>query len=298
MALRTKLVAPLMLALSTSPALAQAPAAPAGRDTDTKPAAPTTPATPAPTATTPRPSAPQATAPRPAIDPTVVAALERMGGYLRGITAMGIRAEHTTDEVLENGQKIERHGTVDMKVRRPDRLRADLTSDTKSRQYFYDGKSFTIYAPRERYYSTVAAPPALRDLVSELSRRYDLELPLADLFYWGTEESGISDLRTASNVGPSTIGGVVCDHYAFRQADVDWQIWIQRGAQPLPRKLVITTTDEPAQPQHVVTMAWDLQPRLDERMFVFTPPRDASRIDMRVVSPTDIPRQGRTAPRK
>jgi hypothetical protein len=35
--------------------------------------------------------------------------------------------------------------------------------------------------------------------------------------------------------------GVECDHLAFRNADTDWQIWIESGAKPIPRKYVITS---------------------------------------------------------
>ena len=46
------------------------------------------------------------------------------------------------------------------------------------------------------------------------------------------------------DVGPSVVGGVTCEQYAFRQADIDWQIWIQLGDYPLPRRLVATTTTD------------------------------------------------------
>ena len=74
-----------------------------------------------------------------------------------------------------------------------------------------------------------------------VAQRYGLEFPLADLFYWGTAKSGVGDIRAATSLGRSTVAGVPCDHYAYRQADVDWQIWIEQGTSPLPRKLVITS---------------------------------------------------------
>jgi len=33
------------------------------------------------------------------------------------------------------------------------------------------------------------------------------------------------------------VEGVRCDNLAFRAPNVDWQIWIQEGPEPLPRKL-------------------------------------------------------------
>jgi hypothetical protein len=68
------------------------------------------------------------------------------------------------------------------------------------------------------------------------------------------------------------------DHYAFRQEGVDWQIWIEKGKTLLPRKLVLTTTDEEGQPQYVSVMKWNLSPSISDKMFTFVPPKDAHRI--------------------
>ena len=77
------------------------------------------------------------------------------------------------------------------------------------------------------------------------------------------------------------IDGVLCDHYAFRQEGVDWQLWIERGNTPMPRKLVITTTDEETQPQYVAQLTWNLTPQLDDTIFTFNPPEDAHQIVLR-----------------
>jgi hypothetical protein len=110
------------------------------------------------------------------------------------------------------------------------------------------------------------------------AQRYGLELPLADLFHWGRAKTGANDIRAASSLGRSTVNGIPCDHYAFRQSDVDWQIWIEHSTSPLPRKLLITSIKEPGQPQHTVELAWTLSPLLDDELFVFVPPTGAQPI--------------------
>ena len=77
---------------------------------------------------------------------------------------------------------------------------------------------------------------------------------------------------------------MLCDHYAFRQQGVDWQLWIDRGTTRLPRKLVITTTEEPEQPQYVAVLTWTLAPPLDDALFTFVPPADAQKIVLREVT--------------
>jgi hypothetical protein len=81
-------------------------------------------------------------------------------------------------------------------------------------------------------------------------------------------------------VGKGVVEGMRCDHLAFRGAGVDWQIWIQEGAQPLPRKWVITSTDIAGSPQFEVVMTkWNLAPQFGEKTFAFTPGKGARKVD-------------------
>lgn len=73
---------------------------------------------------------------------------------------------------------------------------------------------------------------------------------------------GLDNIESAMNAGQDIVGGELCDHYAFRQDQVDWQIWIATGSRPLPRKLVITSRANEARPQSVTQYRWNLIPKL------------------------------------
>ncbi len=51
-------------------------------------------------------------------------------------------------------------------------------------------------------------------------------------------------------LGIHEAAGVPCHHLAFEQATIDWQLWIDAGKDPLPRKLVITYKTEDEVPQY------------------------------------------------
>ncbi len=219
-------------------------------------------------------------------DTDAIKALEDMGNYLRTLKAFQLRSETSRDEVLTDGQKVEFDGVVDMIVERPNRLRAEVPSDKQHRLHFDDGKTFSMWARRVNYYATIPSPPTLRELADTLADKYKLELPVVDLFYWGDRMSS-GDILGASDIGPSQVDGVTCEHYAFRQEGVDWQIWIQQGDHPLPRKLVITTTTDEARPQFTSVMTWNLAPSYNEAAFTFVPPKDARKITL-----AEVPAKG------
>ncbi len=212
------------------------------------------------------------------VNPDAVAALKSMGTYLRSMKSFTVHAQTSVEDVLDSGQKVEYSSEVQLRARLPDHLRVDITSDARQRQVFYDGKTLTQYAPRLKYYASVKVPGTAREVLDLAASEYDIDLPLADLFYWASNTPGFENIRSAFYVGANQIGGVRCDHYALRQQGLDWQIWIQQGAKPLPCKLVLTTTDDPAQPRYSATLRWDTQAAIADPVFSFVPPKGASRI--------------------
>ena len=234
-----------------------------------------------------KPAAAPATTQAPAaseVDPKAIEALKAMGAYLRTLKSFALHSDTTKDEVLDSGQTIQFTNTIDIQSKLPNRLRLEVNSDRIQRKIYYDGKTVTQYAPRLNYYATFDAPGTVRETLVAAADKFDLRLPLADLFFWGTDQSGIEDIKSAIEVGASRVGGVECTHYAFRQDGVDWQLWIERGKTPLPRKLVITTRDEPAHPQYMAVLRWDLKASMTDKTFAFVPPKGAQKITAAAVA--------------
>lgn len=86
-------------------------------------------------------------------------------------------------------------------------------------------------------------------------------------------------MQSGLSLGESTIGGVLCDHLAVRSDVRDGQVWVARGDQPIPWRILITHREEPAQPRFWVQFdEWNFSPEFDESTFSYTPPEDAIRV--------------------
>jgi len=214
------------------------------------------------------------------VQPEALAALEKMGTYLRGLKSFGLHADTTLDLVTDDDQTLQFPGTIDYKARAPNGLYIDMSTDRKQRRLYYDGKTLTVYGPKNKLYAQTDAPPTIKQLLAVAEDKYGIQFPLSDLFLWGTDKAPVSALKSAVFVGPARIDGSVTNQYAFRQDGVDWQIWIEAGDKPLPRRLVITTTDDPARPQFASTLTWNTNAAIRDSDFAFTPPKDASRIQL------------------
>jgi hypothetical protein len=220
----------------------------------------------------------------PVRDAAVLKRLAEVGSFLRAQKQFSVRAEASTDEVLESGQKLQFGSTVEYQFSGPDKLRASVRSDRRQRDFYFDGKTLTQVAPRAGYYASVPLAGTVSEAMATVAERYQIEMPLADLFLWGTPKDGLDDVTSALLVGPARIGGVDADHFALRQPGVDWQVWVERGARALPLKLVITTTDEVAQPQYAATLKWDLKASPPMSTFTYSPPKSVHRIELKPVA--------------
>jgi hypothetical protein len=204
-------------------------------------------------------------------NPQVINKVIDMGEYLRSLSQFEVTAAVSRDTVLDSGQKIEIASKNTLLVVGHDRLYALSDGDINTREFFYNGKKLTQYSPYLNYYTTVDAPKTIQETLHLVEQHYGIQVPMEDMFLFGSDQAQIDALQSALYIGPSTVNGQLCDHLAFRQPGVDWQLWITRAEKPLPCKLVITTTDDPSFPQYSAVYRWNLKPVIKPSAFTFTP---------------------------
>jgi hypothetical protein len=215
------------------------------------------------------------------VEDEAVEALKDMSNYLMTAKTLQVNTVGSLDVVTNNGQRIQLDGTTTYKIRRPGFV-IDYESDIKSRKFIYDGKTFTVYSPKLGFYAQAPAPPTNKEVLDEIYNKFGISLPLEDLFRWGdgANSARLQALQSAYNVGPATIDGVETDHYAFREKDVDWEVWIQQGDQPFPRKLVIVDRSDPAKPTFSTRLTWTMNPTFTDADFTFVPDANAKKIQL------------------
>jgi hypothetical protein len=233
---------------------------------------------------------PVATPVAPAVDPAVMSDLNRMSAYLNTLRAFQVKGNLTREEVLTDGQKVTLAAVADMVVERPGMLRMDVSSDRQQRLFLFNGKTFTIYAPKLKYYAQVPAPSTIGMLIDQIDDKFELELPLVDFFRWNTDAAWLGKITAAKDMGPSVVDGITTEHYLLRQDGLDWQIWVQKGDFPLPLKVILTTTTDDARPQYEAVYKWNLAPSYNPDTFEFVAPADAKQIPIGEV-PTALERR-------
>jgi len=222
-----------------------------------------------------------APAPQAKVDQAAVQAIEGMSNYLKSLNTFRLQTVGTLDTVTADGQRIQMDGSTSYEAKKPGFV-IKYTSDKKNRNFYYDGKQFTVYSPNLGFYATVPAPPTNVEVLDTIYNKYGIRLPLEDLFRWNdqTHQQRIENFRAAYNLGTVTLDGVKTNHYAFREPEVDWEVWIDQGDKPLPRKLSIVDRTDPARPAFTTRMTWSPNAAVANGDFTFVPGPDAQKIQL------------------
>jgi len=212
------------------------------------------------------------------IDPDALQILKSMTDYLGSQQRFSMHTENTYEDVLETGQKIQFQFSSSIVAQRPDKLRAERSDGMTSQ--LYDGEVLTMHEGGSDFFATVTAPDNLDDLLVFARDELDLVPPTGDMIFTNAFELLTASVTSGFVVGTTVIDGVSCYHLAFTTPVVDWQVWIAEGDKPLPYRYVLTTRDDPAQPQFVTVISnWNTTPKIDAETFAFEASETAIEID-------------------
>jgi hypothetical protein len=225
-------------------------------------------------------AAPTARAQGAGVDPGAERLLRRMTEYMAGLQQFSVGTQNTVEAVLASGQKVQFVVNASVMLRRPNKLRAERMGDLVSQEFYYDGKALTLHNPADKVYATVAAPDTIEGMLDFARDRLDIIAPAGDFLYRNAFDLLLQATTSGFVVGKAMMDGVTCDHLAFRGPEVDWQVWIAEGDQPLPRRYVVTTRDPASHPEFTAVLTnWNVAPNVTDAQFSFAPPAGAKAID-------------------
>jgi len=218
----------------------------------------------------------------PAARQLLTAALERVAGA----KAFTSRADIANDVTLPSKEKVQFAGTLEIAVRRPNKLFTSSDGEQHSTRIWYDGTTLTLLRVAENVYACWPAPGRLEDLFGAMKDKLGFTPPLSPLLKEGVVAHAFDRFQTGSVVGPATIGGTPCTHLVFRGRNTDWQFWVTEGSSPLIKRVVITRKTEPGAPQYAATfLEWNFEAALPDAAFTFAPPKGTARCEFQPVKP-------------
>jgi hypothetical protein len=216
----------------------------------------------------------------PAQDDDAKAILKAMSDYVGGQQSIELTFDSAIEIITPQLEKIQFTNSGEALVSRPDKLRAHRVGGYADVALFFDGKTVSIYGKHINGYAQFDALGTVDQLIHALRQGHGVALPGADLLLSNSYDLLVAGVQEAKHIGQGVIDGVACEHLAFRNFDTDWQLWVEVGERPIPRKLVITSKTLNSAPQYTLRVKqWKtgIEPPSDG--FAFTPPENAHILD-------------------
>jgi len=201
-----------------------------------------------------------------------------MSDYLASQKTISASFDSTVEVITPAMEKIQFASSGTLLLSRPSAIRATRTGGYADVEMFFDGKTVTVFGKNLNGYAEIGASGSVDEMIDTLRGR-GMAVPGADLLLSNVYDTLIGDVIEAKYIGHAVVGGVECDHLAFRNQETDWQLWIERGDNPIPRKYVITTKSVGAAPQYTLTVHdWKTDVETAATDFDFTPPEGAQQL--------------------
>jgi hypothetical protein len=204
-----------------------------------------------------------------------------MSDLLARTPALSYATTQVFERVRRSGARVTERTSKQVVLKRPDGLSVRTQGEGRDGVLWYDGKTISVQANSRKVYATAPIQATLDQLIDYVSERLAVPLPTADLLYSSPYDSLVGPTTRGKYQGRGDVEGVACHRLAFEDEAVDWQICLDDGARPLPRRLEILYRTDRGQPRVTVTFTeWNLAPAIAADAFTFRVPEGYERVRM------------------
>lgn len=212
--------------------------------------------------------------------PEVDKVLRSMSTFMESLSGFSVEVDVDNEIIDLTGQKLQFSSSGEIVFKRPDKLHVKRQGAIADVELLYDGKVLTLYGRNLNVYFQHEAPGTTDDALDAIWNVLGFNAPGADLFYTDAHKELSEGVASSSYLGTAYVNGVECHHLAFREASVDWQLWIDAEGDPLPMKYVITTKWMTGAPQFAIRFdIWNTSPEIDSGRFDFKAPEGAVKLE-------------------
>jgi hypothetical protein len=214
--------------------------------------------------------------------------LKSMTDYVTTQKSFALTFDSDIEVLTLDLQKVQFTASGSLLVDRTAGVRARRTGGYADVELVSDGKSVIVYNNPGKMFARIDMPGSFDEVVGLLRTEHSVEIPGADLFLTKSYELLTEGVVDAKHIGRGVVDGVECEHLAFRTRDTDWQLWVDAGQRPMPRKYVITSKNVSHAPQYTLRikeMLTNVNP--DASAFVFQAPAGVRQVALDALGDID-----------
>jgi hypothetical protein len=214
--------------------------------------------------------------------------LKAMSDYVTAQKNISISFDSDIEVLTADLQKIQFTSSGQVLLNRPDKLRVTRIGGYTDVELVYDGKTVTLLGKHLNAFAQADSPGSVDQVIDRIRDESNISMPGADLLLSRVYDELTTDVLDAKHIGQGVIDGVECEHLAFRGPEIDWQLWVETGVRPIPRKYVITSKNVTGAPQYTLRIKeWKTDAPASADAFVFKAPAEAKKVEFAALHDVD-----------
>jgi hypothetical protein len=221
-------------------------------------------------------------------DNSAIKVLRAMSDYVAKQKSISAAFDSDIEVITNDLQKIQFASSGKLQMVRPDKLWVSRMGGYTDVDLVFDGQKTALLGRNNNMFTEVSSPGSVEQLVDRLRDEFQVAIPGADLLLGSSYDRLMDGVIDAKHIGQGVIDGIDCEHLAFRNMDTDWQIWIEAGPNPIPRKYVITSKAVAGAPQYTLRVKnWSTDAPVSADAFAFKAPADSRKVDIKEMRDID-----------
>ena len=214
--------------------------------------------------------------------------LKSMSDYVASQKSISAGFDSDIEVVTPEMQKIQFTSSGQLQLKRPDKLKITRTGGYTDVEMVFDGKELALAGKNANVYLKQEMAGSIDKMVDTLYDKFDAMLPGIDLLVANAYNALMTDVYDTRHIGQGVVDGVECEHLAARATDVDWQLWVEKGDKPIPRKYVITSKTMAGSPQYTLKVKdWKTDVNVADDAFTFKQPSGARQVAFEALAEFD-----------
>lgn len=217
----------------------------------------------------------------PPLEAAAMDTLKRMSDLLKSAKSFTFTYRTVHEQVAQTGQIVDALHLSRVALIRPNKLRVEVMGNVRNTVLTYDGKVVTMLDPTQGFFAQLEAPATIDETLMLLMDKFQTSFPVIGALLADPYEKMKDGLTTAVDLGVVKVDDVVCRHLLFGEEDVDWQLWVDAGKRPLPRRLSVVYKKAPGAPRILAAFSdWKLNVTVPASRFVFVKPAQAVQVEL------------------
>ena len=208
-------------------------------------------------------------------------------GYVSRQENLSLKYDTDIEVVTPAVEKVQFSASGDVTMSRPNKFRISRAGGYADIELVSDGSSVTIHDRGGDRFAQVPGGGAFDEVVDRLRATLRLNFPEPISCCRNPMRNSWRGCSRPS-ISAAASSRVSSEHLAFRNLETDWQIWVEVGEKPVPRKYVITSKAVGAAPQYTLRLRdWKTGVAPAPDAFAFKPPAGSTRSPITLLDDID-----------